>query len=414
MLDTSHNLGILDAGLERPAREQRQWDALFLTLFSDLNTIARHVRMSIRLELPSYHLMPTARLDAEVLDQVSSVLRRAHQGSAAASATAQAEPATVGALRCRQGIPVDDMLRAWTIGVQVAIRHARRRAATLDLDTEHLLDFVQSALEWSDAAMATAAAAHRDATPDLTCQDRSSFVRKALTSALPPAEILSRASTYGLDARQRYFAVRARPAEGLARREVDGLLPFRSADHGRDSAGTHIDGDVAGFVRERPAGQTAATIGVGPARTLDQIDESFRLATRALDTAHKFGLGGAHDLDSLGLRVAVAADRDVGEAMHQRYVAPISLSNSGPELLASLREYLACGMHVERTAERLFVHQNTVRYRVARCEEAIQASLRDPRVAMEVSWGLDWAIVQSRQAAEPRTSPLEQSPSSWP
>ena len=51
-------------------------------------------------------------------------------------------------------------------------------------------------------------------------------------------------------------------------------------------------------------------------------------------------------------------------------------------------------MHVERTAERLFVHQNTVRYRLARFEELTGASLRDPKVAFEVWWALERAAMR--------------------
>jgi DNA-binding PucR family transcriptional regulator len=93
---------------------------------------------------------------------------------------------------------------------------------------------------------------------------------------------------------------------------------------------------------------------------------------------------GVHDVPSLGLRAAVAADADVGDALRARYLEPLA-----GELAETLRAYLACEMHVERTAERLFVHQNTVRYRLARFEELTGANLRDPKVAFEVWWALE-------------------------
>jgi DNA-binding PucR family transcriptional regulator len=54
-------------------------------------------------------------------------------------------------------------------------------------------------------------------------------------------------------------------------------------------------------------------------------------------------------------------------------------------------------MHVERSAERLFVHQNTVRYRIARFEELTGVSLRDPGVAFEVWWALERAAMPRRE-----------------
>jgi DNA-binding PucR family transcriptional regulator len=50
--------------------------------------------------------------------------------------------------------------------------------------------------------------------------------------------------------------------------------------------------------------------------------------------------------------------------------------------------YLACGVHVNRTAARLFVHQNTVQYRIEGFEEMTGASLADIDVHCEVWWAL--------------------------
>jgi DNA-binding PucR family transcriptional regulator len=58
-------------------------------------------------------------------------------------------------------------------------------------------------------------------------------------------------------------------------------------------------------------------------------------------------------------------------------------------LIASLRAYFECGMHFERAAARLFVHQNTLRYRIGRFEAITGASLREPTVAFEVWWALE-------------------------
>lgn len=56
---------------------------------------------------------------------------------------------------------------------------------------------------------------------------------------------------------------------------------------------------------------------------LDRLAESFRLATRALNTMHAFGLAGTRDLAALGLRPAVAND-DVGAALRRRYLEPLA------------------------------------------------------------------------------------------
>jgi DNA-binding PucR family transcriptional regulator len=46
-------------------------------------------------------------------------------------------------------------------------------------------------------------------------------------------------------------------------------------------------------------------------------------------------------------------------------------------------------MNVDRTAEHIYVHPNTVRYRINRFEEITGAHLRDARTAFEVWWALE-------------------------
>jgi DNA-binding PucR family transcriptional regulator len=132
-------------------------------------------------------------------------------------------------------------------------------------------------------------------------------------------------------------------------------------------------------------------VGVGPPRPLDHLSESFRLATRALVTAESLDLTGIQDIQSLGLRAAVAADWDVGDALCGRYIEPLAGVSSGPEILDSLRKFIACGMHVERAAELLVIHPNTLRYRISRFEELTSCSLREPGTAFEVWWALERA-----------------------
>jgi hypothetical protein len=248
--------------------------------------------------------------------------------------------------------------------------------------------------------MVTVASAHRRAELELVRQDqerRAAFVREMLFGTLTPAEVRTHAGAYGLDPARDYVSIRARAVAESARPALERALGFHEAAQHRRGLYALIDGDLAGFLREPPRGPIEGCVGVGPARTLDRLTESFRLATRALDTAAGFGLTGIHDIAGLGLRAAIAADRDVGDLLTERYLDPLRESGSAAELEASLRAYFACGMHVERSAERLFVHQNTVRYRIARFEELTGVSLRDPGVAFEVWWALERAAMPRRE-----------------
>jgi sugar diacid utilization regulator len=258
--------------------------------------------------------------------------------------------------------------------------------------------------EWADVAMVTTATAHRNAEIELARRDeerRATLVRGLLFGTLPLAEIRDQAQAYGFDTTRTYVAVHAQPSWGSTSRDLDAALGFLDATMHRPGLRVTLDGDLAGFLRNQPSGEIPGTVGVGPPRPLEELADSFRLATRAFRCAQRFGLTGVYTIDDLGLLPSIAEDRDVGEALCRRYLAPLGDGGSAAELRATLRAYFECSMNVECAAERVYVHRNTVRYRIARFEELTGAQLRDARTACEVWWALEHASIQ----ADPRGGP---------
>jgi DNA-binding PucR family transcriptional regulator len=147
-------------------------------------------------------------------------------------------------------------------------------------------------------------------------------------------------------------------------------------------------GELVGFLAVAPTEVRTGVLGLGPPRRPDRLAESFHLASRAVECAIAFGLTGVQGFDTLGLLPAIVADTDVGESLRRRYVRPAAGLESQPDLLRTIRMYFSCDMHVERTAKALFLHANTLRYRIARFEELTGATLRTPASAMEVWWAL--------------------------
>jgi hypothetical protein len=285
-------------------------------------------------------------------------------------------------------VRIDAVLRAWRVAIQLLIDRGRELGAELGVDPLRVLEFAQSLLAWADVAMLAIASAHRTAELELARAEqerRADMVRGLLFGTLAHADIRGQLDRLGVDPAREYVAVRARPAD----RALERALGFHETLQHRRGLSAIVDGDMAGFLREPPAGELPGVVGVGPPRALERLAESFRLATRALTTADAFGLTGVFDVAQLGLRPAVVADADVGDALRRRYLEPLGPVRSAAELVASLRAYFDSGLHVERAAERLFVHPNTLRYRLARFEELTGASLRDPVVAFEVWWALE-------------------------
>jgi hypothetical protein len=379
-------------GAEAGRAQSATWDVLVGTLLGEQAEVARRVREAIEAELSSYRMIPREALDIEVGLELGQVLTSVGVEPSALTERQRAELAAVGEERARQGVPVDDMLRAWRIGIEVVVDYAREVGQRLGVDDARVLEFVQSALAWSDLAMVTTTRAHRRAERAVTGaadEHHANFVRGTLLGTVPTAELRIQAEMYGLDPAGEYVAVRARLGHIIPQCQLERTLGLHDSAHERCGLCAVIDGDGAGFLSKVPPSPIEGIVGVGPPRPLDRLAESYRSAARALVTAETCGLQGAYDIASLGLRPALALDTEVSELLRRRYLQPLASTSSAGELIATLRSYLACGMHVERTATQLFVHQNTVRYRIARFEELTGASLADTEVLLEVWWALE-------------------------
>jgi DNA-binding PucR family transcriptional regulator len=156
----------------------------------------------------------------------------------------------------------------------------------------------------------------------------------------------------------------------------------------RTGLATQFEREIAGFASgELPRGEFEL-VAVGPERHPAALPVSFRAAGRVLGAAERFGLAGVHDLASAGLHAAVIESPELGSALCERLVAPVMALPGGGEIVASVRAWLACGMRTDPAAERLFVHPNTVRYRLRRYEELTGVDLRETEDAFRVWWAL--------------------------
>jgi sugar diacid utilization regulator len=271
----------------------------------------------------------------------------------------------------------------------------------IGVEPAEMLEFVQSLIAWSDRAMVVTASAHRRAEFELARQQqeaRGELVRGALLGTLAPDALRRQAQAFALDVRSEYITVRAELPTGTARSELERGLGFHETVHPRRGLVATLAGDLVGFSRDLGTPDTRTAVAVGPRQPLEHLAESFRLATRTLETMRAFELTGVRTLDDLGLLPAIVADAAVGDALVCRHVEPL-IGAGASEIQASLLVYFDCQMHVERAAERLFVHPNTLRYRLARYEELTGSSLRDPLTAFEVWWALRRVAIKPQAVA---------------
>jgi PucR C-terminal helix-turn-helix domain len=378
------------------SRSQARWEAFIDALVADRELLTERIRKSVRAGLPAYRTVSDGELDWGFRTDLDRTLRAAQAGHEGVTDEQLAALAPVGEARAHQGIPIADVLLAWRLGVQVAIDRATEIGPGLDISDAEMLRFVRALIASSDRAMAIIASAHRTADLELATREherRAAVVRESLLGKIAPVVVRAHAESCGIDVSREYVAIRADdvPEE---RTQRERRLGFQGTLRPRVGLAAMIDDDLAGFLLKRPAGEIPFAVGVGPARPVERLTESFELASRILATMRAFDMVGVCDFDALGALPAIVADRAVGDALVGRYLEPLAASRA--EIAASLRALFESDMHVDRAAEQLFVHPNTLRYRIGRFEEITGANLRNPRSALEIWWALQRDAIRTR------------------
>ena len=109
--------------------------------------------------------------------------------------------------------------------------------------------------------------------------------------------------------------------------------------------------------------------------------------------------------DDLLAERALLGDLPARGALVSRVHAPLSASGGG-NLLETAAAYLDGGLGLEGTARALFVHPNTVRYRLAKIADTIGYDLTDPHDAQTVRLALAYGRVAPEASPRvPRPTP---------
>ncbi|MET1072656.1 MAG: helix-turn-helix domain-containing protein [Umezawaea sp.] len=371
---------------------------LVAALSTDAEPFGERILTRLRAEIPVYGRRGEDDLLPAILTSRAWILEPLEEGRAFTDAELAAF-SSYGEVRARQGIPAEDMLRAWRLSIREFFDDMVEAGRLLRMTDGALLELTRDLLATTDAAILAFSQGHHRAEVELARQEehrRTDFVRGVLLAGLGAAGIRQQALRHGLDPDREYYAVRARPAAETPMAVVERLLGFQA--HGGRARGmvALIEGDVAGFVDRKPADGASVVVGVGAPARLELLAPSFHRATRALATATAFGLTGVHDLGGLGLLPAVLADADVSDELARRYLRPLGDGEAAKPILDTVRRYLSSGWRADVTAREMSVHHNTVRYRVRRYEELADVDLRDPDRALEVWWALQHARLGDR------------------
>ena len=162
------------------------------------------------------------------------------------------------------------------------------------------------------------------------------------------------------------------------------------------------------FTRENDDGQTVLTA------LTQAVRESGSQAVFHIGAAlaeHAYSLGPVYEKAQIARRIAYSYDQQeayvfrptgirefiLGVSNHEEFLAYSALvleklvdydRKNNTELVDTLRTYLDAGGNLQRTAERLFIHRNTLNYRLKRIREITETDINEPftRMALEFAF----------------------------
>lgn len=348
--------------------------------------IARDLHGRLLVEVPAYQRLPPDQLVPELSANIALVL------APVASDFADLRPGRVtGAERARQGIDLADLLRGWRIGLEVTFEHAAALATSQACDNSVLVAFTRTMLQRADMAASAVTQAHRDAelaSAVASARWRDRVLRAVLLRDSDVPDALGELAALGIGQDVSTFALCARHESDWAVTQLSMWLGIHSESRSAKALITVVGDHVIGAALQLPDTAPPQLVGVGPSGPASTLPESLHVARRVLQAAHMLGREGVCRTTDLGVLLPVVDDVEVGRTLVARYVEPFTSGAAGHDLLDTVGNYLDHRQSIDRTAAALFVHANTVRYRLQRFEQVTGADLRDPLSLAEVFWAL--------------------------
>ncbi|MCL2543417.1 MAG: helix-turn-helix domain-containing protein [Nocardioidaceae bacterium] len=294
----------------------------------------------------------------------------------------------LGRGEARSGRTTDALLSAYRIGSRTAWQHLSARAVALGVDATTVAAFAGLVFAWIDELSAASVAGHRDE------EETTGRARQRLLEELAQA-LLDGASEPELAAAVEHADWRPpttltaviAPSSQVA--PLLQLLPaatLEAADQpGLDGAGLLLVPDADGSAR-RALLDLLRHRGchVGPARPWALARESYARALRAR------GLGLEGDSDQHLVELVRRADPAALADLRAQVLAPLDglRPMAAAKLTETLRAWLLHQGRREDIAAALFVHPQTVRYRVTQLRELFGERLQDPATVMALTIAL--------------------------
>jgi PucR C-terminal helix-turn-helix domain len=390
---------VADDGLGIPA-------AVAEAMREELPSVAEQTVSAIVVEVPSYADAFSGEMGRTIENAVQLALGGflvLASAGGEGDASTPIQPALDGAYalgrgEARSGRSMDALLGAYRVGARVSWRHMADSGVRAGLTAEQLARFAELVFAYIDQLSAASVAGHSD---ELATSGR---VRERYRERLAD-QLLGGAARHELDAaaeRADWTPPRTLTAVVVPEARVRGALASldpRTLRSTGEVPGPVSSGDLVALLvpdaegRSRPAlmrSLAESEAVVGPARQWDEVDVSYARALRAVQLGLAADGAEPVDTESRLADLVLRADEGALADLRARALAPLAdLGESAREKLTeTLRSWLLHHGRREAIAAELFVHPQTVRYRMGQLRELYGKRLEDPRTVLELTLAL--------------------------
>ncbi|WP_240641257.1 PucR family transcriptional regulator [Nocardioides ferulae] len=378
------------------ASDLRVPPAAIAEMRSQLPRVADEAVTAIIAEVPSYENALSGSMGDTIRNAVQLALggflslASGHRGADPRTPNA---PAVEGAYQlgrgeARSGRSIDALLAAYRIGARVSWREMSGVAVANGVSDQTLADFAELVFAYIDELSAASVAGHADeqTTTGRVRQRLLERLAQQLATGAPAESALAAADRAGWEPPETLTAVLVPQSQV---RPVLGALPGATLALGDlpelDDLSLLLVPDVHGHRRAallaalRERGCLA-----GPPRPWLEVRESVERARRARE------LGLELDTEAHLARLVLTADPGALADLRARALAPMAgLRPASAEKLAeTLRSWLLHQGRRDEVAAALFVHPQTVRYRMGQLRELYGDRLDDPDTVLELTLAL--------------------------
>jgi sugar diacid utilization regulator len=368
----------------------------------ELPSVAEQTVAAIVVEVPSY----ADAFGGEMGRTIENAVQLALGGflvmaSAGGDASTPIQPALDGAYalgrgEARSGRTMDALLGAYRVGARVSWRHLSASAVRAGLTAEQLARFAELVFAYIDQLSAASVAGHSD---ELATSGR---VRERYLERLANQLVTggSRADMAAAAERADWTPPRTLTAVVVPEARVRGALglldprTLRATVEVPASSGELVVllvPDAEG--RSRPALMRSLEereAVVGPPRPWEEVASSYARALRAVHLGLTAEGTTPLDTEARLADLVLRADDTALADLRAQVLAPLDdLSATAREKLTeTLRSWLLHHGRREEIASQLFVHPQTVRYRMQQLRELYGKRLDDPRTVLELTIAL--------------------------